>query len=239
MHTKTSVDILGSAMEILVFEPAGEGPFPGVVVAQHLPIAHAGLEKDPFTIDVGERLASAGYACVIPFVFHWWPPDEDIAVKRAEFRDDWTVADMAAAYDVLAGLAKVDGERIGIVGHCWGGRVAWLAACHNPGYKAAAVFYGGRIKVAMGPNAAPPIELAGRIPCPVLGIFGNDDENPSPADVDDLDAALSAAGVAHDFHGYDGAGHGFQDFGDATRYRKAAAADAWDKLLAFFAAELT
>ncbi len=239
MYTKTSVDILGSAMEILVFEPEGAGPFPGVVVAQHLPIAHAGLEKDPFTIDVGERLASAGYACVIPYVFHWWPPDTDIAVKRAEFRDDWTVADMAAAYDRLAGLANVDGDRIGIVGHCWGGRVAWLAACHNPRYKAAAVFYGGRIKLAMGPDAVPPITLAHRIPCPVLGIFGNDDENPSPADVDDLDAALAAAGVAHDFHRYDGAGHGFQDFGDETRYREAAAADAWDKLLAFFAAELT
>ncbi len=238
MYTKTSVDILGSAMEILVFEPAGEGPFPGVVVAQHLPVAHAGLEKDPFTIDVGERLARAGYACVIPFVFHWWPPDEDIAVKRAEFRDDWTVADMAAAYDRLAGLAKVDGARIGVVGHCWGGRVAWLAACHNPGYKAAAVFYGGRIKVAMGPNAVPPIDLAGRIPCPVLGIFGNDDENPSPADVDDLDAALSAAGVAHDFHRYDGAGHGFQDFVNEAHYHESATADAWDKLLAFFDAEL-
>ncbi len=85
----------------------------------------------------------------------------------------------------------------------------------------------------------PPITLAARIPCPVLGIFGNDDGNPSPADVDDLDAALSAAGVAHHFHRYDGAGHGFQDFGDETRYREAAAADAWGKLLAFFAAELT
>ena len=239
MYTKTSVEILGSAMEILVFEPAGEGPFPGVVVAQHLPVAHAGLEKDPFTIDVGERLTRAGYACAVPYVFHWWPPDTDIDVKRAEFRDDWTVADMAAAYDLLAGLAQVDGERIGIVGHCWGGRVAWLAACHNPRYKAAAVFYGGRIKLAMGPGAVPPITLADRIPCPLLGIFGNDDENPSPADVDDLDAALSAAAVAHDFHRYDGAGHGFQDFGDETRYRAAAAADAWDKLLAFFDAELS
>ncbi len=52
-------------MEILVFEPRGDGPFPGIVVAQHLPIAHTGLENDPFTIDVGERLADAGYACVI------------------------------------------------------------------------------------------------------------------------------------------------------------------------------
>ena len=56
--------------------------------ARVLPIAHAGLEKDPFTIDVGERLAGAGYACVRPYNFPWWPPEEDVAVKREKFRDD-------------------------------------------------------------------------------------------------------------------------------------------------------
>ena len=233
MYTKESVEILGSPMEILVFAPEGEGRFPGIVVAQHLPVAHMGLEKDPFTIDVGERLARAGYACVIPYIFHWWPPEEDMAVKREAFRDDWTVADMGAAFSLLAGMEKVDGGRIGIMGHCWGGRVAWLAACHNPDYKAAAVLYGGRIKIAMGPDSVPPIELADRIACPVIGVFGNDDRNPSPADVDDLDAALTGAGVAHEFHRYDGAGHAFQDFTNDERYRKEAAADSWEKVLAF------
>ena len=234
MYTKETAEIEGSAMQILVFEPEGEGPFPGIVVAQHLPIAHAGLEKDPFTIDVGERLAGAGYACVIPYIFHWWPPEDDVALKRERFRDDWVVADMAAAHARLAARRKVEENRIGIIGHCWGGRVAWLAACHNPNYKAAAVFYGGRIKLAMGPNKVPPIDLADRLPCPVIGIFGNDDENPSPADVDDLDAALTKAGIAHQFHRYDDAGHGFQDFVDETRFRKEPAADAWEKVLAFF-----
>ena len=234
MYTKQNVEIQGSPMEILVFQPEGDGPHPGIVVAQHLPVAHKGLETDPFTIDVGERLAGAGYACVIPYIFHWWPPEQDIAIKRDEFRDDWVVADMGAAFSLLAGMDSVDGGRIGIIGHCWGGRVAWLHACHNPDYKAASVLYGGRIKVAMGPGAEPPIELANRIPCPVIGIFGNDDENPSPADVDDLDAALSAAGIAHEFHRYDGAGHGFQDFVNEERFREEATADAWAKILAFF-----
>ena len=239
MYTKETIEIDGSPMDMLVFVPEGSGPFPGIVVAQHLPIAHMGLERDPFTIDVGERLANAGYACVIPYIFHWWPAEADIAVKREEFRDDRTILDMDAAYGLLAGMAQVDSARIGIIGHCWGGRVAWLAACHNPNYKAAAVLYGGRIKVAMGPNSVAPIELANRIPCPVIGIFGNDDENPSPADVDDLAAALSNAAIAHEFHRYDGAGHGFQDFVNEDRYRGDATADSWDKLLAFFADRLT
>ncbi len=238
MYTKQTVDVQGSRMEILVFEPDGDGPFPGIVAAQHLPVAHAGLENDPFTIDTGERLANAGYACVIPFIFHWWPPDEDVAVKRAEFRDDWTLADLDAAYAMLTGMDRVDAARIGIVGYCWGGRVAWLGACHNPDYKAAAVLYGGRIKLAMGPDSVPPIELAGRIACPMIGIFGNDDLNPSPADVDDLDAALNAAGVEHEFHRYDGAGHGFHDFTNEQRYREAATVDSRQKVLAFLDGKL-
>lgn len=233
MHRKETVAVQGSPMEILIFEPAGPGPHPGVVVAQHLPVAHEGLEKDPFTLDVGARLAAAGFACVIPWVFHWWPSETDIAVKRDEFRDDRCLADMQAAFDLLVAMGNVDAERIGIMGHCWGGRVSWLHACHNPSYKALATLYGGRIKLGMGQGAEPPIARAAMIPCPVLGIFGNEDQNPSPEDVEDLRAALAAGGVPHTFHQYDGAGHGFQDFVNPDRYREAQANDAWDKVLTF------
>ena len=233
MHTKKIVDIDGSPMEVLVFQPEGDGPFPGLVVAQHIPLAHSGLEKDPFVLDVGERLAAAGYASVTPFVFHWWPTEADIEVKRDGFRDDNAIKDMDAAFDILAGWERVDELRIGIIGHCWGGRLAWLGACHEPRYKAAVVLYGGRIKVGMGEGAPPPITLAGGIKCPMMGIFGNDDLNPSPADVADLDAALNEAGVEHTFHDYDGAGHGFQDFNNPERYRETQTKDSWEKLLAF------
>ena len=233
-YTKQSVDVNGSAMEILVFEPEGDGPVPGIMVAQHLPIAHEGLEKDPFTLDIGERLAAAGYACVIPYMFHWWPSEEDIEVKRAEWRDDRSIADLAAANTVLTSLDRVDADRIGIIGHCWGGRVAWLGACQFPLYKACATLYGGRIKIAMGEDSTPPIELAGQMAGPVIGIFGNDDQNPSPADVDDLDVALTSAGIEHEFPRYDGAGHGFQDFVNKERYREEATEDSRAKVMAFF-----
>jgi carboxymethylenebutenolidase len=238
MYREETADVQGSAMDILVFEPDGDGPFPGLVVAQHLPIAHAGLEKDPFTIDVGERLAAAGYACVIPFIFHWWPAEEEMAVKREAFRDDWVLADLTAAWTMLAGLERVDETRTGIIGHCWGGRVAWLGACHNPNYKAAAVLYGGRIKAGLGQGSRPAIELADRIACPMIGVFGNDDQNPSPADVDDLGTVLTKAGVEHEFHRYDGAGHGFQDFTNEERYHREASDDAWRKVLAFLGRQL-
>jgi carboxymethylenebutenolidase len=66
-----------------------------------------------------------------------------------------------------------------------------------------------------------------------MGFFGNEDRNPTPADVDDYSAALSAAGVSHTFHRYDDAGHAFQNFPSAERYRESASEDAWEKVLAF------
>ena len=234
MYRSEIVDVKGNAMPTLIFEPERKGPHPGLVVAQHLPVAHAGLEKDPFTLDLGERYAAAGYVCLIPFLFHWWPEEESMEVKRDAFRDDWTIADLDAAFCSLSRLDATDSERIGILGHCWGGRVAWLGACNNPDYKACAVFYGGRIKISLADGGTPPIALAGRIRCPVLGIFGNDDQGPSRDDVNDYETALKDAGVSYRFHRYDGAGHGFQDFTNQDRYRRDQSEDAWSKAMGFF-----
>ena len=71
-------------------------------------------------------------------------------------------------------------------------RVAWLGACSNPGFKACIVFYGGRIKNAFADGGPPPIELAGQMAGPLMGIFGNDDQGPSPADVDDYEVTIDA-----------------------------------------------
>jgi carboxymethylenebutenolidase len=95
------------------------------------------------------------------------------------------------------------------------------------------MFYGGRIKLGMGDGSPPAIDLVAQINCPVAGFFGNEDANPSPADVDDYSAALSKAGVAHDFYRYDGAGHAFQNFPTPDRYRQEQSEDAWEKVLAF------
>ena len=101
------------------------------------------------------------------------------------------------------------------------------------------MLYGGRIKTGMGAGSPPAIDLAPRMRCSMLGIFGKDDANPSPDDVKDLDAVLTKAGIRHEFHSYDGAGHGFQDFHNPERYRKAASDDAWKKVIGFFDRMLT
>jgi len=237
-HRIETTAVQGSPMEVFIFEPEGAGPHPGIVLCQHIPVGHTGIENDAFTLNTAERFARNGYVVAAPFIFHWWPKAEEMQVKRDAFRDDLTVQDLHAAYAMLAGLDKVDSGRIGVVGHCWGGRVSWLAAGTNPDYKACAVFYGGRIKAVMGEGNPPAIDLAPNIRCPVIGFFGNDDQNPTPQDVDDYEAALAKAGVEHVFHRYDGAGHAFQSFNNAERYRPQASEDAWENVLAFLARKL-
>lgn len=232
------VPVRGNPMEVFLFTPTGDGPHPGLVLCQHIPVGHTGLENDTVTLKTAERYCGNGYAVAVPFIFHWWPKSADIELKRAEFRDDWTRQDLEAACALLAERPNVDARRIGIVGHCWGGRVAWLGACTNKRYKACAIFYGGRVKLAMGKGTPPAIDLAPAIRCPVIGFFGNDDTNPTPEDVNDYDAALTKAGVEHIFHRYDGAGHAFQSFNNPERYRKEASEDAWGKVLAFLGEKL-
>jgi carboxymethylenebutenolidase len=237
MHTIETVEVQfqdqSSTMEVFLFVPVGEGPFPGLILAQHIPVGHTGIENDEFTLRTAERFAAHGFLVAVPFIFHWWPKEEEMMVKAKESRDDKTVADMKATFELLEGHNLVDESRIGVVGHCWGGRVAWLAACHIQSLAAFALFYGGRIKLAMGRDMPPAIDLAANINCPVMGFFGNDDQNPTPEDVDDYSAALNAVGVEHTFHRYDGAGHAFQNFPTPDRYCEAQSEDAWDKVLQF------
>jgi len=233
-HRVETVQVGESSMEVFLFPPAGPGPRPGLVLCQHIPVGHTGLENDVVTLKTAERYAANGFYVAVPFIFHWWPKSGDIEMKRAAFRDDWTKKDLDAAFELLAAPPEVDPGRIGIAGHCWGGRVAWLGACTNPRYEAAAIFYGGRVKLVMGEGNPPAIDLAGNIRCPVIGFFGNEDTNPTPADVNDYEAALKKAGVSCVFHRYDGAGHAFQSFNNPDRYRERASEDAWKKVLAFF-----
>lgn len=233
-----TVDVEGSSMEIFIFKPAGEGPHPAVILAQHIPVGHTGIENDEFTLVTAARIASEGYVVAVPFIFHWWPKDEDMMLKAKETRGDWTVSDLQATRQLLNNRVDVDGARIGIVGHCWGGRVAWLGACHLQGLAACGLFYAGRIKLALGEGFPPAIELANRISCPMIGFFGNEDQNPTPEDVDDYEKALQEAGTECTFHRYDGAGHAFQNFPTPDRYREAQSEDAWEKLLDFLSGNL-
>jgi carboxymethylenebutenolidase len=143
------------------------------------------------------------------------------------------IADVRAAVDYLKAQPFVQADRIGIVGFCFGGRVAYQAACNIPDLKASVVFYGGRILQPLGGDGQSPLEQTSKINAPVLGLFGEEDQNPTPDDVAKIEAELKKHGKTYEFHMYSGSGHGFHC--DARpSYRPEAARDAWGKAVAWF-----
>ncbi len=227
MARTETLTVSGGAMAVYVDEPAGAGPHPAMVVAHHRGAI------DAFTRKFVEDLAAAGYAAAAPALFHRRPAGEDGMDSIKAFDDREIVADLTATVAYLGDLSSVRADDIGIVGHCMGGRVSFLGAASIPTLRACAIFYGGNTKKGWGEGNTPPIELSGDIKCPVIGFFGNDDENPSPADVADIDAAFTKHGIAHTFHAYDDTGHAFQNFMNEAGYREAATKDSQAKLLAF------
>jgi carboxymethylenebutenolidase len=148
-------------------------------------------------------------------------------------QDDELVEDVNVTIDYLQNrYQRTRDRKIGIVGYCVGGRITYLAATSCPGLSAASVYYGGRILAPFGDGPAP-VDMTGNISIPVMGNFGEKDENPSPADVGVIEEALKAAGVTYDFKTYPNSGHGF-NCNERADYNEADAADALQRTLAWF-----
>ncbi|MCF1812906.1 dienelactone hydrolase family protein, partial [Mycobacterium intracellulare] len=147
--------------------------------------------------------------------------------------------DVAGAVEQLRSLPGANGK-FGVIGHCSGGRHAYLAACSLP-FDAAVDCYGAFIvedpPEGMPKTMKPILELAAKLSCPLLGLFGLDDRFPAPAVVAALDAELDKFNKPHEFHSYEGAGHSFFSV-DRPAYRPEAAVDGWRRIDEFFATHL-
>jgi carboxymethylenebutenolidase len=222
------VSVEGGSMRCYVSVPEGGGPSPAVIVIQHA----GGV--DEFVRGRADRLAEAGFLAVAPDLYHREDPNssDDPLTRMGRLRDPSIIADVNAAIEHTKELPEAQADQIGITGYCMGGRVTYLMAATNPGLKAAVVCWGGNIMVPWGEGPAP-FDLSKNISAPVLGLFGEDDPNPSPADIAKLDAELSKLGKTHEFHSYAGAGHAFMNEGRPS-YRPEAAQDAWKKCIAWF-----
>lgn len=221
------VQVNGRTMEVFTASPASAGAHPAVAVMHH----RYGI--DDFTKDVVARLAAKGYVAAAPNVFHRQPKDTPSENRRTLLRDSEVVADIAATIALLENRRNVQRGRLAILGHCMGGRMAFLGAASFPVFKAAVAYYSGNMRISWGNEGPTPFDKLGKIRCPVVGFFGNDDQNPTPADVDAIAAELDRHGIAHEFHRYDGAGHGFQNFTSRERYREEATRDSWARTIRF------
>ena len=229
--SETALGVAGGTMGVFVAAPEGPGPHPAALVAHH----RGGV--DGFTRHVAARVAELGIVAVAPNFYHRRPADEDPVASMKHLKDGELVDDINAVVRHLLSLPTVRKDKVGIVGHCLGGRVAYLGLAWNPVFKAAVLLYHGNIFEERGEGMPAPFELTSNIHCPVIGFFGKDDHNPSPEMVARLSREFARLGIRHIFHSYDGAGHAFQDH-TGHNYREAAALAAWPKLLAFLDAEL-
>ncbi|MGH7348977.1 MAG: dienelactone hydrolase family protein [Candidatus Rokuibacteriota bacterium] len=220
------IDVDGSAMRLYVGMPSLGRAFPAVIVIQHGP----GVDK--FIEDRVENLAQQGYLAIAPDLYHRQTEDGDVMTRIGRLRDAEVINDVNAAVNYARRLKDTQLGDVGIIGFCMGGRVAYLMAASKPVFKAAAVFYGGNIMKAWG-NGPTPFDLTPYIHCPIAGFFGEDDTNPSPADVVRISAQLDKYRKAHEFHRYPDASHAFLNFSNSATYREGPARDAWDKLIPF------
>jgi carboxymethylenebutenolidase len=227
-----TVTVDNSPMQLYVSQPDGTGPVPSVVVIQN----QDGVAE--FTQEMTRRIAEAGYLGVAPDLYHRNSAETNADhKKRAASRlDVQVIKDVNATIAFLHGCAAADTNRLGIVGFCMGGRVAFLMAAANPAFRAAVDYYGGGVHKAWGDGRAP-AERAAEISCPVQGHFGELDKNPPADEMRTLDAELTRLGKAHEFYFYPNAGHAFNRKG-WDGYRLEADAASWPRTLDFFATYL-
>jgi carboxymethylenebutenolidase len=229
----------GDAVEAYLAEPLDSPPAGGVVVIHHMP------GYDEGTKEITRKFASRGYLAVCPnLYFREAPgasPDDAAAAARAAggVPDERLVGDVGGAARFLRSFASSNGK-VGTIGYCSGGRQSFLAAC-SLDIDAAVDCYGAFV-VAPPPEGlplkiGPIVHLAQDLKCPLLGLFGADDQYPSPEEVAELETALRDAGKEFDFRMYDGAGHAFFSV-DRPAYRPEAAVEGWQAIWEFFGRHL-
>jgi carboxymethylenebutenolidase len=232
-----SVPTADGAMPAYRAQPAKGGDFPVILVVQEIFGVHEHIK------DLCRRLARLGYQAIAPELYarqgdpRQYSAIPDILAKVvSKVPDSQVMRDLDAC---VAWARNNDGDsaRLGITGFCWGGRITWLYAAHNPGVKAGVAWYGRLVGAAGEMTPKHPLDIAGELKAPVLGLYGGLDQGIPLDTVDKMRAALSAAGSqpsqASSIHVYDNAPHAFNaDY--RTSYRKEEADDGWRRMQLWF-----
>jgi carboxymethylenebutenolidase len=226
-------------IEAYVAEPESQDRRGGVVVIHHMP----GYDRS--TKEIARRFAELGYHAIMPNLY--WreapgaAPDDAAATARAQggVPDSRLIGDVGAAAGYLRALPGSNGK-VGVIGYCSGGRQSVLAAC-NLDLDAAVDCYGAFVTGT--PPEGFPLQVANLVDqlpnlgCPLLGLFGVEDQYPGPEQVAELEQILKDNGKEFEFHSYEGAGHAFFSV-DRPSYNVAAANDGWERIEAFFGKHL-
>ncbi|HMA31129.1 MAG TPA: dienelactone hydrolase family protein [Casimicrobiaceae bacterium] len=213
--------------------PPGDGPFPTVLVVQEIFGVHDWIKA------VCRRLAEAGYFAIAPDLYARQGDATKISDTGALIRDivskvadAQVMGDLDAAVRYARSTGKADVARLGITGFCWGGRIVWMYAGHNPALKAAVPWY-GPVARAYREGDMTALDIVPRIEAKVLGLYGGDDPGIPNDTTARIGEAMKAAGKTAEIVTYPETPHGFlADY--RPSYRKGPAEDGWKRMLDWF-----
>lgn len=233
-----TVEVGGFKMPAYRAAPSGRTGLPVVLVVSEVFGVHEHIA------DVARRFAKVGYLAIAPELFArhgdaraYTEISKLISEVVAKASDAQVFGDLDASL-AWAGAHGGDLSRVGVTGFCWGGRITWLYAAHNPTVKAAVAWYGRLVGGASSAAPRQPVDIAGNLAAPVLGLYGAQDQGIGLDTIDKMKNALaqgSAAARRSEFVVYPDAPHAFHaDY--RPSYRKDAATDGWKRCLGWFAA---
>lgn len=231
---EVKVPAAGGDMPAYRAMPATGGNFPVILVVQEVFGVHEHIK------DICRRIAKAGYFAIAPELYarqgdpsKYADTGKLLSEVVSKVTDAQVVADLDACVAYARGTGKTESARLGITGFCWGGRIVYMYAAHNPNVKAGVAWYGFTARAfAAGDKAA--LDVAAQIKTPVLGLYGGADGGIPNDTVEKMYAALKTSGNAKsEYTIYPDTPHGFNaDY--RPSYRKQQAEDAWNKMLAWF-----
>ncbi len=236
IHGEVVIDVAGFKMPAYRSAPAGKTNLPVVLVVSEIFGVHE------YIADVTRRLAQQGFLAIAPeLMVRQGDPGSygEISKLIAEVVSKVPDAQVMNDLDACVAWAAQNGgntAQLGITGFCWGGRITWLYAAHNPTLKAGVAWYGRLLGQSNPLTPQHPADLTAKVHAPVLGLYGGADTGIPMENVDTMKSALaqgSAAAKASVFQVYPDASHAFHaDY--RPSYREAAAKDGWMRMLAWF-----
>ena len=213
--------------------PAGKSGLATVLVVQEVFGVHEHIK------DICRRFAKAGFLAVAPELYARqgdpakYPDISKLISELVSKVSDAQVMDDLDATAVWAARNGGAAARVGVTGFCWGGRIVWMYAAHNPMLKAGVAWYGSTAR-AFSPGDKSALDVVGQIKAPVLGLYGGADQGIPNDTVEKMRDALTAAGNNKcEFVIYPDAPHGFNADYRPT-YRKEPAEDGWKRCVAWF-----
>lgn len=216
--------------------PAGARNAPVVLVVSEIFGVHE------YIADVARRFAKLGYFAIAPELFIRQGDAGaygEVAKLLAEVINKVPDAQVMGDLDASVAWARTQGadtSKLGVTGFCWGGRITWLYSAHNPAVKAGVAWYGRLVGPASPLTPAHPVDLAGKLHGPVLGLYGGQDGGIPLDTVDKMKSSLAAGSPAarrSEFVVYPDAPHAFHaDY--RPSFRKEAAEDGWKRSVAWF-----